>query len=126
MNGQDYTPETEKTLFTFIGSRTVLSYWPYIIGLLLGVLALIALIMCCTAFYHPAPVPEEPLSEARGKKHGQGNLGAKPHTLRDEFGLYRVRSIFPDKSPGPGGNRSTLVPGSNRPSQMVSPQPAPH
>jgi hypothetical protein len=128
MNGHDFTPETEETLFTFIGSRTVLSYWPYIIGLLLGVLALIALIMCCTAMGSKV-IPEESNLEAERHRRGAPGDTRKPHTLRDEMGFYRTRGYFPEPSPqlDPAGRpRNSLLPRNTRQSVYPSPKPAGH
>lgn len=103
MNGYDYTQESDNLVFTFVGTGTVFSYWPYIVGVMLGVLALIALIMFCSALYANIPQPETMEMKRKARASGEGH---KPHTLRDEYGFYRTRGFFPEKdlvSPSPGG-----------------------
>ena len=124
LNGHDFTEENDFTLFTFVGTATLFSYWPYIIGFLLALLALIALIMFCSAWVEEVrPEPEEQEVEKAGrpgevseqKKRGPAS-GLRPHTLRDEFGFYRTRGFFAEKQPGAPG--SPVVGGSvYRPSE---------
>ncbi len=122
INGHDYTDENENTLFTFVGTATLFLYWPYIIGILLGLLALIALIICCSAALNK--MAETEVME-RARKPGQesasaGLFGKPPHTLRDEFGFYRTRGYFQghQQSPAPPGTRSTVY---NPPSAKAKP-----
>lgn len=141
MNGHDYTANNEHTLFKFVGTKTLFSYWPYIIGIILGIIAIIALIICCSSFIPspssgPSPPPAVPIDDDldvahRGNKpKDAGNapaLAKRPHTLRDEFGLYRTRGYFPDKqaSPAPSGRNTFLPRPSAAPnkSSMLSPKP---
>ena len=117
MNGYDYTEENEDTLFTFVGTANVFSYWPYVAGLILGVMALIALIMCCSALLEKMPKAigfgEAPQVEMTGRKPGSvAGPSVQPHTLRDEFGFYRTRGFFADhpSSPSPAARgRSTFM-----------------
>ena len=121
MNGFDFTKESDLLVFTFVGTGTVFSYWPYIVGVMLGVLALIALIMCCSALYANIPQPE--VSEMRKKGRPSAD-NKRPHTLRDEYGFYRSRGFFPDKgvSPSPGGKQS-IYPGQSSIRPTKSPVP---
>jgi len=118
MNGHDYTQENAFTLFTFVGSATLLNYWPYIVGIILGILALIALIMCCSAMLSKVPALK-PAAQPEVVERGMGRrpaaqVGQRPHTLRDDFGLYRTRGIFNEKNVQ-RSPRSTLNPHSPRP-----------
>ncbi len=142
LNGHDFTAENPYTLFTFVGTATVFTYWPYIVGIILGVLALIALIMCCSAMFDKIPKifqPEEP-AEDRAKRAppaaaapgGAGSvpgIAQRPHTIRDEFGLFRTRAMYMEKpaSPSPSLGRSTLQyprgTESRRGGQYLSPMP---
>lgn len=118
MNGIDYTSENENTGFTFIGTGTYLAYWPYIIAIILGLFALIALIICCTATAQSLAEPNEaPNQEHHGRRvnDDEGNAGAalkgvhRPHTIRDEYNFIRTRGVFVDhpQSPAPGVRGST-------------------
>lgn len=133
MNGHDYTDETDKSDFAFIGTASIFIYWPYFIGVLLALIALIALIICCSAAMSRMSKPggDQGVNErsaGRGGRGGQGGQGAnqsgRPHTLRDEYGFYRTRGYFQGVQQSPissvrggsvYGNPPSVRP---RPSQM--------
>ncbi len=106
LNGHDFTAENEFTIFTFIGTATVFSYWPYIVGLILGILALIALIMCCSALIGKGGEEAPPVGISEHERHKRPGApgSAMPHIVRDDFGFYRSRGYFADReqpSPSP-------------------------
>ncbi len=124
INGIDYTGENDNTVFTFVGTATVFVYWPYIIGIILGLLALIALILCCHAVVTKATeIPEEGPEEERNRRVASGS-GGRPHTLRDEFNFCRTRGYFQEhpQSPAPGG-RPSANPRANELRSVLHPSP---
>jgi hypothetical protein len=50
LNGQDFDEETSDVDFTFLGTASSLSFWPYVIGTLLIGLLLVAMIVYCSAW----------------------------------------------------------------------------
>lgn len=124
INGYDYTDPNDNTVFTFLGTASLFIYWPYIIGVILGLLAIIALIICCSAVIEKST--ESDIKESRGhKKPSVGGLGGRPHTLRDEFGFYRTRGFFQEhsQSPAPGARGTSVY--NPQSSRMKSVMPSP-
>ena len=120
INGIDYTSENDNTVFTFFGTATVFVYWPYIIGIILGLLALIALILCCQAVITKY---SEPAEDERAGRRPPGTV-ARPHTMRDDYGFYRTRGFFQEhpESPAPRGS-SVHGPRGNELRSQMHPSP---
>ena len=95
INGEDFTEENENTDFTFIGTASLFIYWPQIIGIILALLALLALIVFCSTAIKTVNQPEEVVGEyGRGRGPERGSARGKQHVLRDEYGFFRTRGYF--------------------------------
>eukprot|EP00824_Muranothrix_gubernata_P008912 TRINITY_DN2148_c0_g1_i1.p1 TRINITY_DN2148_c0_g1~~TRINITY_DN2148_c0_g1_i1.p1 ORF type:complete len:1639 (+),score=352.12 TRINITY_DN2148_c0_g1_i1:139-5055(+) len=94
INGQTWTDENDKCLFTFLGNATYFVYWPYFIGFILVALLLIAAIMFLASLWSRLMIPQ---------KEGNVQTALAPHAIRDDFGLMRTRSTYKPKRGGPGG-----------------------
>lgn len=54
LNGQDFDEDSSEVDFSFVGTGSSLSFWPYVIGTLLIGLLLVALIVFCSALLQKA------------------------------------------------------------------------
>jgi hypothetical protein len=111
MNGVEFASDNKNTLFTFIGTGTVLNYWPYLIGIILGILAIIGLILLliwCWEQQKSELVQQEFQEMAASKEKKSGVKRVQPHTLRNDWGGSIPRSLFPNKDQkmGSGERRS--------------------
>eukprot|EP00826_Nyctotherus_ovalis_P040356 TRINITY_DN3974_c0_g4_i6.p3 TRINITY_DN3974_c0_g4~~TRINITY_DN3974_c0_g4_i6.p3 ORF type:complete len:139 (-),score=35.75 TRINITY_DN3974_c0_g4_i6:1101-1517(-) len=115
MNGVDFTSDNEDTLFTFIGTGTMLNYWPYVVGIILGILAIIGLIMllswCWEKQKAAAPVDNEYQERAGGRQKQSGVKKKQAHTLRGDWGNSVPRGLFLDKDQAAGyqGERMSQI-----------------
>jgi len=51
MNGQDFDDENSEVDFTFVGTGSTLSFWPYVLGTLIIGMLLVAMITFCAASF---------------------------------------------------------------------------
>lgn len=128
INGEDFTEENENTDFTFIGTASLFIYWPYIIGIILALLALLALIVFCSTAIKTVNQPEEVVGEfGPGRERERASARGKQHVLRDDYGFFRTRGYFaqgqksPRSSVNYGGSRigqGSIIGGGARGSAM--------
>ena len=78
MNGVDHEEATSEIEFTFVGTGTYFQLWPFLIGVLLLSLLVVAIVLCSATIFQKISI-QDYLQSRRGPSSAQGEKA--PHVI---------------------------------------------